>query len=590
MACRPDLRVCLVAAAVLAASPAALAAPGRDLVSEAEAALDHGDGAAAELAANRAFEAGIPSARVAAIAGEAELLQGNLSAARKWLEPEDFSPATQERGLRALARLEIEEGDFNAASRAYDRALADGQGSAALWVDVGRFRYRTGQHHLALEAARTALEADGQYPRALEFRGQLVRDSVGPVAALPWFEKGLEQAPDDLSLLGEYAATLAEAGRNADMLRVARRMVDIDPRHPRAYFLQAVLAARAGHAGLARRLIDRTNGAYANTPAAQLLSAIIELRNGSAKLAAEQLETLTRAQPDNGNAAMLLGRALLASGDAEGVVARLGPAAERADASPYLLALVGRAYEQMGLRSEAARYLDRAAGPRPALMAVLPVVTGSPTGPEAQSAVRLLRQMLAQGRRAEAIATANRVGQEYAGSADVEVLGGDVALLAGTPGAALAVYSRAAEVRRDFSLVERMVAAQRMLGREQDAKRLLGEYLIHNPRSVPAATLLGRMEAQEGNLPVAVALLSYSNNFSGRQDPLLLADLAEVGARRGDVVLETAQRAYTLQRNNPRITAVLANLFDGDGASQAEANALLAKVQRSAGAAQLAQR
>ncbi|MBT2133603.1 tetratricopeptide repeat protein [Croceibacterium sp. LX-88] len=590
MACRPDLRVCLVAAAVLAASPAALAAPGRDLVSEAEAALDHGDGAAAELAANRAFEAGIPSARVAAIAGEAELLQGNLSAARKWLEPEDFSPATQERGLRALARLEIEEGDFNAASRAYDRALADGQGSAALWVDVGRFRYRTGQHHLALEAARTALEADGQYPRALEFRGQLVRDSVGPVAALPWFEKGLEQAPDDLSLLGEYAATLAEAGRNADMLRVARRMVDIDPRHPRAYLLQAVLAARAGHAGLARRLIDRTNGAYANTPAAQLLSAIIELRNGSAKLAAEQLETLTRAQPDNGNAAMLLGRALLASGDAEGVVARLGPAAERADASPYLLALVGRAYEQMGLRSGAARYLDRAAGPRPALMAVLPVTTGSPTGPEAQSAVRLLRQMLTQGRRAEAIATANRVRQEYAGSADVEVLGGDVALLAGTPGAALAVYSRAAEVRRDFSLVERMVAAQRMLGREQDAKRLLGEYLIHNPRSVPAATLLGRIEAQEGNLPVAVALLSFSNNFSGRQDPLLLADLAEVGARRGDVVLETAQRAYTLQRNNPRITAVLANLFDGDGASQAEANALLAKVQRSAGAAQLAQR
>ncbi|KRA83234.1 tetratricopeptide repeat protein [Altererythrobacter sp. Root672] len=589
MGCRPNLRVCLIAAVVLAASPAAVAAPGRDLVSEAEAALDRGDGIAAELAAKRALDAGVSSAQISAVAGEAELLQGDLAAARKWLGTENFSDATQERGLRALARLEIEEGDFSAATRAYDRALADGHGSAQLWVDVGRFRYRSGQHHMALEAARTALEADGNDPRALEFRGQLARDAVGPVAALPWFEKGLERAPDDLSQLGEYAATLAEAGRNVDMLRVARRMVAIDPRDPRAYFLQAVLAARAGHAGLARRLLDRTNGAYDDTPAAQLLSGILELRNGSAKLAAEQLETLTQAQPDNGNAAMLLARALLSSGDAEGVVARFRAAADRPDASPYLLTMVGRAYEQMGLRLEAARYLDRAARPRPAMMAVLPVTAGSSSGPEAQSAVRLLRQMLAQGRRAEAIATANRVGLEYAGSADVEILGGDVALLAGNPRAALGVYSRAAQVRRDFSLVERMVAAQRMMGREQDARRLLAEYLTHNPRSVPAAALLGRIEGQGGNLSEAVALLGFANDSTGRQDPLLLADLSEIGARRGDLATETAQRAYQLQRSNPRIAATLARLLEADGAGGTQANALLAKVQRTASGTLLAQ-
>ncbi|MBO9518935.1 MAG: tetratricopeptide repeat protein [Porphyrobacter sp.] len=590
MDCKVKLTVCLAAAALFAASPAAVAAPGRDLVAEAEAALDRGDGIAAELAIGRAVDAGVPSAQVSALAGEAELLQGDLAAARKWLASEDFSTATQERGFRALARLEIEEGDFNAATRAYDRALANGHGSAQLWVDVGRFRYRSGQHHLALEAARTALEADGEDPRALEFRGQLERDAVGPVAALPWFEKGLEQAPDDLSLLGEYAATLAEAGRNVDMLRVARRMVDIDPRHPRAYFLQAVLAARAGHIGLARRLLDRTNGEYDNTPAAQLLSGILELRNGSPQLAAEQLETLTRAQPDNGNAAMLLGRALLASGDAQGVVARLGPAADRADAAPYLLALVGRAYEQLGLRMEAARYLDRAANPQPVVMAILPVTEGNGSGPEAQSAVRLLRQMLGQGRRGEAIATANRIGLEFAGSVDVEVLGGDVALLAGNPKAALAVYSRAAEVRRDFSLVERMAAAQRMLGREQDAKRLLAEYLTQHPRSAPAAALLGRIEAQSGGLTQAGTLLTFASETSGRQDPLLLADLADVGSRQGNVTIETAERAYRLQRNNARLAGTLARLLQADGTSEAEATMLLAKVQRSPNGPLLAQR
>lgn len=578
MVCRPDFRFCLVAAAVLAASPAAMAAPGRELVSEALAALDRGDGIAAELAAKRAADEGTPDAQIAAIAGEAELLQGNLAAARKWLETENFSADSRERGLRALARLEIEEGNLGAAARAYDRALADGNGSAPLWVDVGRLRYRAGQHHLALEAAITAIEADERDPRALEFRGQLARDSAGPVAALPWFEAGLEHAPDDLSLLGEYAATLAEAGRNRDMLRVARRMVQIDPRDPRAYFLQAVLAARAGHAGLARRLLDRTNGAYDKTPAAQLLAGILELGNGSAKLAAAQLETLTRAQPDNANAAMLFGRALLASGEAQQVVSRFGPAAEPADASPYVLTLVGRAYEQLGLRMEAARYLDRAAGPRPAMMAILPVTAGGPSGSEARSAVRLLRQMLAQGRRGEAIATANRVGLQYAGSSDVEVLGGDVALLTGNPRAALAVYSRAAQVRRDFALVERMVAAERMLGREDEARRLLAGYLNDNPRSAPAAALLGRIEGQAGDLSAATAFLRFANDATGRQDPLLLADLAEIGARRGDGEVSAAQRAYQLQRSNSRIATTLARLLDASG-DAGETKALLAKTR-----------
>ncbi len=69
----------------------------------------------------------------------------------------------------------------------------------------------------------------------------------GLVASLPWFEKGLKAAPDDLSLLGEYAATLGEIGRAKDMLRVTRHMIELDGENPRAFYLQAVLAARAGN-------------------------------------------------------------------------------------------------------------------------------------------------------------------------------------------------------------------------------------------------------------------------------------------------------------------------------------------------------
>jgi predicted Zn-dependent protease len=119
---------------------------------------------------------------------------------------------------------------------------------------------------------------------------------------------------------------------------------------------------------LARRLLARTGEVYDDVPAGRLLAGILELRTGNPVLAVDEFDALVRRQPDNAAAALLLGRALLASGDAREVVARLGPQAERSDATPYLLALVGRAYEHLGNRAAAARYLDRAAAARPALI------------------------------------------------------------------------------------------------------------------------------------------------------------------------------------------------------------------------------
>jgi len=39
----------------------------------------------------------------------------------------------------------------------------------------------------------------------LELRGLLIREQFGLYAALPWFEAGLQAAPNDIGLLGEYA-------------------------------------------------------------------------------------------------------------------------------------------------------------------------------------------------------------------------------------------------------------------------------------------------------------------------------------------------------------------------------------------------
>jgi tetratricopeptide (TPR) repeat protein len=517
MISRPDLRFSCMIGAALVLSAAAAAVPSPSPLAEAAAALERGDGISAEVAARRALDGGAPRSEVAALIGEAELVQGDLGDARGWLAPGEFSPATRERGFHALGRLEMEDGDLEAAAQAFDQALAGGSGSARLWVDIGRLRYRAGQHRLAVEAAGRAVAIDPDEPRALEFQAQLTRDSRGVVAAMPLFERALDKAPDDLGLLGEYAATLGEAGRHKDMLRIARRMVELDPRHPRAYYLQAVLAARAGRDDLARRLLARTNGAYDDVPAGLLLDGIVGLRSGDTTLAVDRFDELARNQPENAAAALLLGRALLADGEANEVIARFGSAADRSQAPRYLVALVGRAYEQLGRREEAARYLDRAGTTGAEGLDVLPVISDDPRGAGAD--VTQLRQLLAQGRGAEASALAGQVRQRYSGSIDVDILTGDVALLNDDPAAALEDYQRAAAIRRDFALVERMVAAQQRLGREDAATALLADYLAQNPRSAGAAAALGRLMAARGDERRAGLLLAHARELDGGSDP-----------------------------------------------------------------------
>ena len=341
--------------------------------------------------------------------------------------------------------------------------------------------------------------------------------------------------PQDLGLLGEYAATLGDAGRHQDMLRVARRMVELDPRHPRAYYLQAVLAARAGLDDLARRLLVRTNGAYDELPAGQLLAGVIELRSGSAALAVERFDELVRRQPENAAGQVLLGRALLAHGEANEVVARLGSAAGRPEASPYLLTLVGRAYEQMERREDAGRYLDRAALAESSAIGVPAAGTGT-RGGDAAGDVALLRHLLAEGRAPEAVALARRLGERYPDSIDVEILSGDVALLAGDPAGALADYERAAEVRLDFVLVQRIAIAQQRLGREAAAVDRVAGYLAANPRSAQASLLLAAMLAGRGDERRAKLLVAHARGLDGhaaqRREGRVAATLERLAAAR----------------------------------------------------------
>src|SRR5690606_5637897 len=124
----PDrLRSVMLALALLAtpvAGAVASASPATGHIAEAQRALARNDGIAAEVSLRRALAAGARREAVAALMGEALLVQDAPHKAREWLEPGAFTDETAARGFRSLARLERIQGDLAAAGKAFDRAMA----------------------------------------------------------------------------------------------------------------------------------------------------------------------------------------------------------------------------------------------------------------------------------------------------------------------------------------------------------------------------------------------------------------------------------------------------------------------------------
>ncbi len=333
----------LVAAALLlaAALPVAGSTPALDgLRGKARAALDRGDGIAAEVPLREAVRNGTPADAVRDLVGEALLLEGDRTEARRWLTEGAFAPDTAGNGWRVRGRLELAEGNLQRAAQAFDQALRFTPDDVGLWVDIARLRFSGGEQAQAIGAADHAVRLDPNNVRALELRGMLVREQYGLRAALPWFEAGLRIAPNDKALLGEYAATLGDLGQYRAMLAVCRKLIEVDPKNARALYLQAVLAARAGKTELARSILLRTGSALRDMPAAIQLNGILEYRAGNVNLAVEYFDRLSRMQPDNLEAQKMLARALDRQGDYRQILDRFEIVARQPWASPYMLALV----------------------------------------------------------------------------------------------------------------------------------------------------------------------------------------------------------------------------------------------------------
>lgn len=530
---------------------------------QARTLLALGDGAGAEVELRRAEELGIPAKQLTHFAAHAALLRGDYTLATELASSAHQKPRAAAYAARIAASAAVAQGDFDRAARSFDRAAALAPTSSLLWTDIGRFRLAGGNLGGALEAAQRSVSLNPRSTEAMMLMGELVRGQFGLVAAIPWFERVLVADPVHLGAMSELAATLGDAGRAKAMLALTRKILTLEPGNANAYFLQAVLAARAGNYDLARSLLYRTDNKLDSVPAAMLLTAVLDLKAGAAEQAISRLEDLVKLQPTNLKAKRLLGAAMWRSGDSASAISVLRSLANRADADSYTLSVIGRAYEEQGDRDNAAMFLDRAAAP----------VRGDPVpfelsdrlvrlaqssiadGDNADIAIPRITNLIATGRAAEGLAQARGLQAKNPGAPAALVLVGDALMSLGRANEAAAAYQKAANIKFSEPVALRFIDALRKAGRDSDALRVLDLFLSQNPRSVPGLLLAADHFMTTGAWDRAIAICEGLRVRLGNRDAVLLGNLGWAYFNKRDYpqAIRYARAAYDIAPLNPAV-------------------------------------
>lgn len=554
---------------------------------QARALATLGDGAGAQAEAERARALGQPAAQTRAVMARALLLQGEWDAAMREARAADLPSADGQEADRIIAQAALALGDPATARTALQRALSAAPGNPDSWVGLGRLRIATGDQAGAILAANRAVALAPASPTALALRGELVRAQYGLTASLPWFERAVAANPDSVPALEQLAATLADSGQAARMLAVTRRILALDPANPRAWFMQSVMAARAGRYDLARAVLDRTQGRLDGEPATRLLRGVLHMVDGNAVLATDALAPLLADQPDNRTVRTLLGRAYALSGDPASAATTLAPMVVQRDADPYVLTLAARMQEAMGNRALAADMLGRAAWPvrasaDPFATAGDAARAAGPPPPDASTAqdnIPYIRALLATGRPAEAVDRAGLLNRANPGAPAAWLILGDTLGANGQARDAVAAYERAANLRFDRDAALRLAAALGRAGNPARAAQVAALFLSQSPNDLEAQRLAAAMALDASDWRSARRWLDAIRARTGPNDALLMTGLARVALETGDraAARAYATHAYRLMPGNPVTADMLGQVLTRTGDAGPAAIDLLEK-------------
>lgn len=302
--------------------------------------LQLGDGVAAEAALKKLSGNKEHQTEVRGLMAHALLLRDMPRRALKLVQNVDPEHAKLAYWVKAQALLQLDRED--------EAITALSNGLAAAPNDPGllalRGNYEIDRRNIS-EAQRTAALALRHGPDnldALLLSGQLALMRQDLPAAKLMFDKAVKLYPDSITPLFSVAAVNADLGDQKQAKKDLKRILELAPGHPMALFLMAKIAFNDGDIDRAHELVQGAGEILDNVPGAILLRGEIAYLQGNNEQAIDWLRRFLANRPGHVQGTTVLGHALAAAGDETQAYALVKPAADRATATPQLLALAAK--------------------------------------------------------------------------------------------------------------------------------------------------------------------------------------------------------------------------------------------------------
>ena len=564
-----------------------------------KALLANGEAVAAEVAFTEALRLGVARGEVVVALARAVIAQGK----QPWiLEQPRFSVT----GLPAATRVQLlllrssaasDTGDAREALKSIDDARAIDSSGADVWLAEVPVRIRARQFREAGVAIGKALAVAPNSAEATYHKGTLAHVSGDLRSALAGYGRALEIDPGHLEARVARAGVLVDLDRSAEAAADLATLQRASAREPRAAYLRALLAERAGDAAAARsglrqvtELIDpvpldflryrsqilmlnglahyglnepgkakpyleafqKSNGV---SPVSKLL-ARIHLAEPNAARGIELLEGYLRSQPDDAQALTLLAGAQMSQGRHAKASALMQEALRARDA-PEFHAALGLSLLGSGRPANAAIEFESAFSKDPA---------------QTQAGVALVGLHLRDRQPAKALAICKALLQREPANPGFLNLLGMASVQGGDGVAARAAFEHAARLDDSLASPKLNLARLDIASKSFDAaaSRLAG-LLKADERNIEAMLEMATLSEQRGQPGDAQRWLEKANDVSGPRElrpSFALEDLHLRNGRAGPALAV----AKALASKAPDDLAVLlaltrAELVNGDTAS-----------------------
>ena len=269
--------------------------------------LEQGEIAAAEAAFDEALRLGVDRAELVVPLAEAVGAQGR---ARDLLTNPRYSdaglpPETRQQLLLIKAAAASDTGQPKEALRLVNEARSIISGGASTWVSEATIRLRAGQWAEARQAAQKAVQLDPQSATAVYTLGIVAHATGDLKTAEAEYTRAIGLKPDHANALVARAGIRIDRrdiqGAEAD----TKRAREVDPQDPRAAYLAALLAERAGNAALVKQLLSEVTALVDAAPLEALkyraqilmLGGMSHYALGQHEKALPYLEMLVRQEP-----------------------------------------------------------------------------------------------------------------------------------------------------------------------------------------------------------------------------------------------------------------------------------------------------